>query len=171
MIYLSIRDSPSQQKILALTDSSSALRWLYKASFPTQKDIHDKVTRSLAIYTIKNGASLYSQHIQGVHNFIAHSLSRDHHLPETVLTTAFHSLLSFQMPKNFTLYPLPNATTSYFASLSRLATKKGDLQGHRSRNKRSALIDGVDSWRVLESKTRGLRNLGRISALISCPPL
>ena len=170
-IHLAIRDSPNQQKILALTDSSSALGWLYKASFPAQKEIHDKVARWLAIDMINNNTALYSQHIRGVHNFIADSLSRDHHLTDAVLTTAFHSLLPLQTPKNFKIPPIPNAITSWLASLSRLATKKEDLQAHRSNSKLGALIDGVDSWRVLESKMSGLRTSDRISALISCPRL
>ena len=67
-------------KILAFTDSSSALSWLYKASFGENQPIHDKVARRLALELIDNDSALYSQHIKGKHNVIADSLSRDHHM-------------------------------------------------------------------------------------------
>ena len=36
-------------KILAFTDSSSALKWLYKSSFsPVHQELHDNIARNLA---------------------------------------------------------------------------------------------------------------------------
>ena len=170
-IHLTITDSPGPHKILALTDSSSALGWLFKASFPAQKEMHDKVARWLALEMLNNETALYSQHIRGVHNFIADSLSRDHHLPDETLIDSFYSLLPLQTPKNFHISPLPKKITSWLASLSRLATKRTDLPAHRSESKLGALIDGAGSWQALESRMSGCRASGKISALTSCPRL
>ena len=64
-INLSIDTTDEPQKVLAFTDSSSALDWLHKASFSNNKPIHDKVARWLGRILIDNDSSLYSQHIKG----------------------------------------------------------------------------------------------------------
>ena len=73
-IHLSLAASSSPQKILAYTDSSSALGWLYKASFSSSMPAHDKVARWLALELMSYDSALYSQHIRGLHNIIADSL-------------------------------------------------------------------------------------------------
>ena len=80
-IHLTIIEADSPQKLLALTDSSSALGWLYKANFITNQPAHDEVARWLATALIKNDSALYSQHIRGVHNIIADILSCNWHIP------------------------------------------------------------------------------------------
>ena len=129
------------------------------------------MARWLALEMLNNETALYSQHIRGVHNFIADSLSRDHHLPDETLIDSFYSLLPLQTPKNFRISPLPKKITSWLASLSRLATKRTDLPAHRSESKLGALIDGAGSWQALESRMSGCRASGKISALTSCPLL
>ena len=91
-IYLTIKDSDHPKKILAFTDSSSALGWLYKANFHTNQPAHDAVARWLAKTLIDHDAALYSQHIRGIHNIIADVLSRDCHIPDTHLMTMLRIL-------------------------------------------------------------------------------
>ena len=79
-IHLSMARSPGPDKILAFTDSSSALGWLYKASFSEIIVVHDELARWIAMDLLENDAPLYSQHIKGKQNFIADCLSHDHHL-------------------------------------------------------------------------------------------
>ena len=78
-IYLTVESSTSPQKVLAYTDSSSALGWLYKASYSSSQPIHDKIARWLAKCLITNDSALYSQHIPGKYNVIADSLCLSRH--------------------------------------------------------------------------------------------
>ena len=74
-------------KILSLTDSSSALGWMYKSSFnPLNYPLHDVVARHMATNLMENNTSLYSQHISGKRNVVADSLSRDHHIIKNKLS-------------------------------------------------------------------------------------
>ena len=72
-IEMTLQSTDTPQKVLSLTDSTSALGWLHKASFPESKPIHDKVARWLAIKLMEKESSLYSQHIAGKFNMIADS--------------------------------------------------------------------------------------------------
>ena len=80
-------------KILAFTDSSSALGWLFKVSFTSNQPNHDMVARRLAEELIDKDSTLYSQHIEGCFNFVVDSLSRDHHILTGKLTLALRLLL------------------------------------------------------------------------------
>ena len=91
-IHLSLAASTNPQKILAYTDSSSALVWLYKASFSSSMPCHDKVAKWLALELMSCESALYSQHIRGRHNIMADALSRDHHLSILQLTKIFYRL-------------------------------------------------------------------------------
>ena len=92
-IEMTLRASNKPQKILFLTDSTSALGWMYKASFSESKPIHDKVARWLALKLMEKESALYSQHFKGKHNTIADSLSLDQHLSNDQLTYIFKILL------------------------------------------------------------------------------
>ena len=89
-IYLTIKTEDGPQKLLSFTDSSSALGWIYKASFNTSHPVHDTVARWLAKIMIENDAALYLQHIRGIHNIIADMLSRYGHIPENQLIYMFY---------------------------------------------------------------------------------
>ena len=94
-IHLSLtRDNhkSSYPHVLAFTDSSSALGWMHHSTFNPVKDPnHDKTARYLARMLFKHEASLYSEHIPGVHNHTADSLSRDFHLSDSELISLIHS--------------------------------------------------------------------------------
>ena len=97
-IHLLLAAFYSSRKILAYTYNSSALGWLYKASFYSSISVHNKVARWLALELMTFDSALYSQHIRGKHNIIADSLFRDHHLSITQLTNSFLRLYPDQTP-------------------------------------------------------------------------
>ena len=151
-IYLTIKSTTSPQKLLAFTDSSSALGWLYKASFTYNQPAHDEVARWLAKTLIDNDSALYSQHIRGIHNIIADMLSRDCHIPATHLVHMFQLLLPQQTPKNFRISTIPPEIISWLHSLSPSLTKTPASPLHPSKSKLGALTDGNDSWNTMELK-------------------
>lgn len=87
------------QKILARTDSSSALGWLYKAFFSEAQPAHDVVAQKLARILLDNDSALYSQHIRGKYNVVADALSRDFHLLEAHLILFLQTIFPYRHPK------------------------------------------------------------------------
>ena len=170
-IYLTITTSNHPHKILALTDSLSALGWLHKASFPQSHHIHNKVARHLALSLIDHDSSLYSQHIPGRFNVVADMLSRDHHISDKQLTFILRTIYPTQTPQNYRLSPLPPKIIEWLHSLMPSLTKPPASPPHRSRNKLGALTDGRDSCQALASKMNGLTSSLSTSKHISSPPL
>ena len=170
-IQLTLASSNTPQKILSFTDNSSALGWMYKASFSETMVEHDHVARWLATQLMKHDSALYSQHIRGVENFIADSLSRDHHLTIQQLTFAFTHLLPSQTPRNFAISTLPKELVSWVCSLSALSTRSQDSPPAPSTSKLGALIGGGDSLSTMASKMNGCRITASHSAPISSQPL
>ena len=106
-IVLTITETEGPHKPLALTDNSSALGWLYRASFPNSKETHNKVARWLASELLNNDAALYSQYVPGRHNAIADMLSRDHHISndQLILYSTTFILNRRQRISAYVLYP------------------------------------------------------------------
>jgi hypothetical protein len=105
--------------ILAFTDNSSALGWLYHSTFnPVLHKNHDKLARYLAKLLFKKEATLHAEHIPGTQNVIADSLSRDFHLTHTDLTTLILSHAPpEQVPPTFTIQSLPPHLSSWASSM------------------------------------------------------
>ena len=158
-ISLTLSQANNPHKVLAFTDSSSALGWLYSASFSSSQPIHDKVARWLATQLIDNDSALYSQHIKGTHNIISDSLSRDKHISNKQLTFAFHTLLPLQTPQDFKIQTLPDEIDSWLQSLIPLSTKTPELQKRLSTSKLGALTDGYDSCQTWALKMNGLKTM------------
>ena len=85
--------SSQQPHILAYTYNSSAMGWMYHSTFnPVTDAEHDSTARYLANLLLQAEATLYPEHIPGVHNEIADSLSRDFHLNDSqLLHLLYHS--------------------------------------------------------------------------------
>ena len=67
-IVISLEKIKQNKKIFALTDNSSALVWLSKASFhPETKEHRNKIARYLATFILQEERSLYAEHISGMH--------------------------------------------------------------------------------------------------------
>lgn len=92
--------------MLAYKDSSSALGWLFKASFKVEThECHDKVACQLALYSLHREQALFPRYITGENNVIADILSRDTHLDNVTLTSLCSIVSPRQTPKTFTLVP------------------------------------------------------------------
>ena len=151
-IWMVVRDGLPDKKILCYTDSSSALGWLYHSTFnPVTQPLHDQVARHLAGILLETDCTLYSQHVPGKQNVIADSLSRDHHVPDDILTQSLSRLLPEQIPSNFRMVELPTEITSWICSLRACLTAPTVSPQVRNRSKLGALLDGVDSWQEWES--------------------
>ena len=115
-ILIVMLDANAPTKILAFTDSSSTLGWLYKASFGSNQVDHDNIARWLAKELVHMHSALYSQHTKGSYNFVADSLSRDTHIVADKLTFSFQNLFPEQMPTSFNISP-PAARSTLLDSL------------------------------------------------------
>ena len=154
-IELTLNHGKNNQKILAFTDSSSALGWLFKASFPTSMPHHDTTARYLAASLIRRDSSLYSQHVPGKHNIIADSLSRDLHIPPLTLTNILCRTLPTQIPPNFRIISPPKATISWMLSLLRSEIKSPEPPRAPTRSRLGVLTSGRDFWKQWGLATSG----------------
>ena len=109
--------------------------------------------------------------MKGTHNFIADSLSRDHHMPLTHLTSAFRHLVPQQTPPNFRTSTLPPEIVSWLYSLRRLSTNQQASPQRQSRSKLGVLTDGRDSLTAWELKMSGWTNTIQNKDRTSCPRL
>ena len=98
-LWLELREGAQNKFILELSDSSSALSWLRKSSFMgVDKEGHLCLARHLALLLLNQKAVLYSQHIAGILNVVADSLSRDFHLSNSALTYVYLHAFLEQIP-------------------------------------------------------------------------
>ena len=101
-IYMTILQSGKGSHILVLTDSSSALGWMHKASLdPVNAESHDAVARWFRWTLVSNETSQYSQHTKGTENIISDYLSRDFHKSDQTLTHIFNQILPQQIAALF----------------------------------------------------------------------
>jgi hypothetical protein len=156
---LALKDDTSPYPChLNIGDSAVAEAWLYKSnhdpeSLPTQNEIARKMASNL----MKNKAiSNYSQHLHGIENIVADSLSRDTHLKDgqllTLLTTTSPSLL----PKNAQILPLSNQITSWITSLAQLPHKSREL---RWQHTPSTLAAGITGWNYCQKSQQMIPTL------------
>ena len=114
-------DTPTSQHphILAFTDNSSALGWMYHSTFdPVKFPNHDATARYLANLLLKAQASLHPEHVPGTHNEIADCLSRDFQLNDSHLICLLQNSqdTSPKLPNNFTLHKPSTTIISWVAS-------------------------------------------------------
>ena len=158
------------RRILCLTDSSSALGWLYKSNFcPESQKHNDIVARKLAQVMMEKETALYSQHIKGSSNVIADALSRDHHLSSKKLTFALNAIYKPQVQKDLTLLEqVPNEITSFLTSFKDRETKNSASPVARTLSKLGALLASDDSWKSVVSKIRSLTDSTSTVSSSSC---
>ena len=172
-IWLEIIDNRNQnkfQRIHALTDNSSAVGWLYKASFnPKTHHGHDTVARKLATLLLESKTTITSQHTPGRMNVVADSLSRDFHLPINHLTLILKSLYPQQTKKNFFIrQALPQEIISWIFSLKHSSTKPTASQFAPERSKTGVFFAGSASLKDVVSKINSLQNLTKNPKSTSC---
>ena len=105
---------------LPMGDSTSSISWLHSTSFDDEtQSIYQEVSRDFAHVCIAWQIVIYGQHLAGINNIVANSLSHDHHLSIQQLTDLLSYILPSQLPQNFHINPLPPKLTCYITSLLR----------------------------------------------------
>ena len=163
-LAIELRDNQKRlHRILAFTDNSSALCWLLRSNFdPVKEQPHDKVSRDLAWFCMDRNVSLFAQHIKGINNIIADSLSRDFHLSDIDLTNILCSHLPLQHQSTFKIIAHPRKITSWLSSLrcgnliKKVSVKK------LSKSKLPTLTNGDSISRTLDSEMFGSDLLARL---------
>ena len=153
-LWLEILNSTTEYKrILALTDNSSAVGWLYKTNFnPETQQKHDIIARKMAKLLLDSDTSIYPQHIPGESNVIADSLSRDFHLSDKTLEFALPALYNTQAPNNLKILKLPTEITCWLESLQGTTINSMESPQAPAPSKMGALLGGNDSLPVVVSK-------------------
>ena len=157
--------------ILAFTDNSSALGWMYHSTFnPIENPQHDTTARYLAMLLLDAEASLHSEHIPGVHNEIADSLSRDFHLNDSQI---LHLLSSSQdttskVPPKLQLLPPPLKTISWIVSILQSMTPTKPLPAQQSPSTIAASFYSSNSWKNAASMTTFWTNTTPTKSHLSC---
>ena len=127
---------PPLSCLLAWTDNSSGAGWLHRSNFAEHsEEAHDSAARKLANILIDHSCIVFPQHIQGDHNSVADTLSRNFDLSPPDLTSFILSNFPSQVPANFRIVPLPNEISSWIFST---VTRKQESmtprqQGHTTR--------------------------------------
>ena len=100
-IYMAIHHSAQQHcRVSHMANNTSALAWLRKTSFHTQKQqAHTEAARIFAVTMMEKEATLASTHKAGKANVVADALSRDTHLNTSQLTNMIMTLSPKQAPK------------------------------------------------------------------------
>jgi hypothetical protein len=107
------------------TDNTNAEGWFHKTNFyDDPKKI--ALARWLAEHQIKHKYCRYSQWFAGKANIVSDSLSRDHHLSDTELTSHLLSQYPKQLPNNFRICPVSKKTRSWVYSMTANTHKKSN---------------------------------------------
>ena len=150
------KDNNYPHRILAFTNSSSALGWLFKSNFDTTKfESHDKVARDLAWFCISNNVSLFAQHIEGIRNIIADALSRDFHFSDSYLTKIINSHLPPQVRSQMKIMTHQKDIHAWMKSLIHGQDIKIASVNPHAPSKLYILKNGQDTLRTLDSEMYG----------------
>ena len=103
--------------VLSLSDNSSAVGWMYKSSFGSDKPLHVQVSKKLTELILLHKFSLQAEHIPGSKNDVSDILSRHWHLNDNELTLFLHENFMSQIPENFHINPLPNEILCWISSI------------------------------------------------------
>ena len=103
--------------VLSLSDNSSAVGWMYKSSFGSDKPLHVQVSKKLTELILHHKFSLQAEHIPGSKNDVSDILSRHWHLNDNELTLFLHENFMPQIPENFHINPLPNEILCWISSI------------------------------------------------------
>jgi len=128
-------------------DNTSALGWLFGSSFDDrQKTVHQQMAREFTLMMLKEEIVLYSQHLLGISNIIADSLSRDHHLDDVTLTQLLLFICPSQLPRNFKILHLQPEITSFISSILDSLPKQQRALPVQTRSTIGLRISGNDSF-------------------------
>ena len=103
--------------VLALTDNSSAVGWMYRTYFGSDKPLHVTVAEQVTQLVLNHKFALQTEHIPGKQNDVSDLLSRAWHLDDNKLTSFLHEHFSPQIPTNFYIKPLPSDILCWISSI------------------------------------------------------
>ena len=114
---------PPLSCILSMTDSTTSAGWLRKSNFTDDSDgecdahitCKLELARAHALRLMHNKIKEYSQWFPGDKNPVSDTLSRDFHLKDNELTHLLYSLFPSQLPRSFTIAPLPQEIESFLS--------------------------------------------------------
>ena len=130
--------------LLAIGDSTCSAGWQHKSNFDPDVDpMHAEAAREQARTIMAHDASEYSQHIPGISNVIADSLSRDFNLSNTKLISMLFATNPPLLPPQMKIEPLPPNLISWIGSLARNRPKRKVLPQTPTP---STLAVGVIGW-------------------------
>jgi hypothetical protein len=157
------RDGMTEECILVLGDSTSALGWLYRTGKIEKTSFYyeavQMIARKIARLIIGSSHSLASQHLKGELNVVADLLSysgtsreKPHPLaadnPDNAeLTRRFHSSLPQLIPESFEICQLPAEILS-FATLVLQTTESSYIRSRKLRTKAGTEFGGVGDTSV-----------------------
>ena len=103
--------------ILPVGDNTSALGWLHGVNKDDREySVYQEISREFVLDMLEMNLTVYKQHIPGIKNILADSLSRDHHLTDDQLTNLLTFFIPQQLPPNFRIVPLPQEIISDITS-------------------------------------------------------
>jgi hypothetical protein len=136
---------PRLGNVLVLTDNSSGLCWLHRNNFdPDQLPVHAEIAAKLAQTCIRNDFTIHSQHIAGVFNNVADTLSRKLDIPSDTLRNFILSSFPSQTPQNFSICDLHPDIASWIFSTLALHPSSGN-RGRKRRTKAPTVHGDVGS--------------------------
>ena len=152
-ITLSLEDAKQNTKMFAPTDNSSALGWMFKASFhPETKEQHNKIARYLAKFLVQKEHSLYAEHISGSKNNVADSLSREFEFTKNELTNLISNIFTNQIPENFEIQDISNKTAYWILSILEAEIPSKEQGNNLTKKKIQIGKSGATFVEKLESK-------------------
>jgi hypothetical protein len=136
---------------LALGDNSSAVGWLHKSNVDESTNLPLHIAaRKYAEILLEADCCLYSQHIKGISNNVADSLSRRFDLSDDALSNFIRLSYPSQVPNSFKISPLPPDLSSWVTYWLQKCKEKTELQKTRETKR---LEFGDDGWSTLKSSS------------------
>lgn len=188
MVKYCEKESLSGECLMALSDNSSAIGWVYKSSNLDKSSWYfeavQEIARTVATLVLHSANCLCAQHLTGSHNTVSDWLSYSVQLRDgkrnplawddpsnDVLTHRFHSFTPQMIPSDFKISPLPVEISSFAERVLQIA--ESSLIRH-NRSHRTIRIepgqDGSVSARRRRSWTLSSLTYPQTSVNSSCDP-
>jgi hypothetical protein len=141
---------------LNIVDSTNALSWMVKNNHrPDLQPLHDEVARRFGLTLFETNSKADGRHLAGERNKVSDSLSRDTHMPSSILIQQLrnHPDTKKIMPKFFDIYHQNEASLcSWLREMAQKDTKVKPSQKRRIPSKLATGFDGHNSF--LKSASR-----------------
>ena len=132
-------------KIMAHTDSTSAVGWFYHQTFYDEwSELKEEIARAFGMDLMEADALHYLQHISGVDNNIVDILSCSN-LPANKLIKFLQENHADILPDNFRIVELPEEIIFWIQSILQKWTWTKELQKQHETHKRKRSINGPNS--------------------------